>query len=287
MAAGVALHSSAPGRAARVRLHRRRHLGRGRRVRGAEHGRAVAAAAARGGREQRHRAVDADPAAAGRHDRRPGARRSGSSTSRIDSTGHRRDPGRGSPAGRPGRARRRAAGRRVRHPPARPAQQGRRHPPARRTGRGRGATTGTGRYRAAAPGAVRSARRGRAGRGRRRRRGRGRPRPPRAGADGDRDAGRPRTSTAALHDLLADDAGAYLLGEDVARPVRRRVQGHQGPLRPGSRTGCCPRRSARAAIIGVAAGLALAGDTRDRRDHVRRLRRARLRPAGATSPPSR
>ena len=52
--------SSAPGRAARRRVHRRRHLGRGRGLRGAEHGRALATAAAGGGRAQRHRPVHPD-----------------------------------------------------------------------------------------------------------------------------------------------------------------------------------------------------------------------------------
>ncbi len=59
-------------------VHRRRDLGRGRGLRGAEHGRAVAGAAARRGREQRDRPVHPDRRAARRHHRRPGRRRSAS-----------------------------------------------------------------------------------------------------------------------------------------------------------------------------------------------------------------
>ena len=135
------------------------------------------------------------------------------------------------------------------HLPALPAHQGRRHP-ARRRGRARWA--------------LRAARRPR-------------PRLDPTRARGDRRRGRGgarRTCVdpgARSRDLRAEpsappctraletDPRVILLGEDIARSLRRRLQGHRGPVHRLPRRACAPRRSARRAIVGVAAGLALAG----------------------------
>ena len=64
----------------------------------------------------------------------------------------------------------------------------------------------------------------------------------------------------ALDVAMATDGNVFLLGEDIADAVGRRVQDHQGPLDEVRRTtGCATTPIAEQAIVGAAVGAAIAG----------------------------